>query len=50
MYRHHMGQCCTSRCHGFPSVEEEVVMLEKAKDRLESQLAIVNERLEKLKE
>jgi hypothetical protein len=36
--------------HGFMTVEEEVKMLEKAKERLESQLAIVNERLEKLKE
>lgn len=45
-----MDHCCAPGCYGFPSVEEEVVMLEKAKDHLESQLAIVNERLEKLKE
>jgi len=45
-----MRHCCTPVCHGFPSIEEEVVMLEKAKDHMESQLAIINERLEKLKE
>ena len=33
----------------FMSVEEEVQMLEKAKEHLESQLKNVNERLEKLK-
>jgi len=32
------------------SVEEEVQMLESAKERLEAQLANVNERLAKLKE
>jgi hypothetical protein len=36
--------------HGFMAVEKEVEMLEKAKEYLESQLAIVNKRLEKLKE
>ncbi len=35
---------------GFMSIEDEVAMLEKAKEHLESQLAIVNERIEKLKE
>ena len=33
----------------FMSVEEEVEMLEKAKEHLETQLKNVNERLEKLK-
>jgi len=33
----------------FMSVEEEVQMLEKAKERLDAQLKNVNERLEKLK-
>ena len=33
----------------FMSVEEEVEMLEKAKEHLEAQLKNVNERLEKLK-
>ena len=33
----------------FMSVEEEVQMLEKAKEHLEAQLKNVNERLEKLK-
>ena len=42
MYRHH--------CFGIMSVEEEVEMLEKAKEHLETQLANVNERLLKLKE
>jgi hypothetical protein len=32
------------------SIEEEVEMLEKAKEHLESQLANINARLEKLKE
>ena len=32
------------------SVEEEIKMLEKMKERLETHLANVNERLEKLKE
>ena len=41
---HHCG------CHGFMTVEDEVKMLEKAKKHLESQLATVNERIEKLKE
>ena len=33
----------------FMSVEEEIEMLEKAKEHLETQLKNVNERLEKLK-
>ena len=40
---HHFGW------RGFMTVEEEVEMLEKAKEHLESQLTIVNERIEKLK-
>jgi hypothetical protein len=36
--------------HRVMSVEEEVKMLEKVKERLETNLANVNERLEKLKE
>ena len=36
--------------HGIMSVEEEVKMLEKMKERLEAHLVNVNERLEKLKE
>ena len=50
MRRHYKRHWCGPSCHGFPSIEEEVVMLEKAKEYLDSQLAIVNERLEKLKE
>ncbi|MBN2334544.1 DUF5320 domain-containing protein [Candidatus Bathyarchaeota archaeon] len=50
MHRHHGCHGYSCGCHGFKSVEDEVVMLEKAKDHIESQLAIVNERLEKLKE
>ena len=44
----HMGPfgCGT----GIMSVEEEIEMLEKMKERLESHLKNVNERLEKLKE
>ena len=47
-WRHHMGPfgCWT----GIMSVEEEIKMLEKMKERLETHLANVNERLEKLKE
>ena len=40
------------RCHCMPTfmtAEEEVKMLEKAKETLESQLKAVNERIEKLK-
>jgi len=33
----------------FMSVEEEVQMLEKAKEHLEAQMANINARLEKLK-
>ena len=33
----------------FMSVEEEIEMLDKAKEHLETQLKNVNERLEKLK-
>ena len=33
----------------FMSVDEEIQMLEKAKEHLEAQLKNVNERLEKLK-
>jgi len=33
----------------FMSVEEEIEMLEKAKEHIEAQLKNVNERLEKLK-
>jgi hypothetical protein len=36
--------------HGIMSIDEEVKMLEKIKERLETHLANVNERLEKLKE
>lgn len=42
MHRYH--------CFGMMSVEEEVEMLEKAKEYLETQLANVNERLLKLKD
>ena len=37
-------------CSGVMSVEEEVEMLEKAKESLEAQLANVDDRLLKLKE
>lgn len=52
MKRHH--RYCGFPMHhfgwrGFMTVEEEVEMLEKAKEHLESQLTIVNERIEKLK-
>lgn len=36
--------------NGIMSVEEEIKMLEKMKERLETHLENVNERLEKLKE
>lgn len=41
---------CSCGCHNVMSVEEEVEMLEKAKEHLEAQLTKVDERLEKLKE
>lgn len=41
---HHHG-----RRRWFMSVDEEVEMLEKAKEHLEAQLKNINERLEKLK-
>ena len=41
---------CGCGCGGVMSVEEEVEMLERAKEHLEAQLANVNERLLKLKE
>jgi hypothetical protein len=48
-WRSHAGHGCG--CHtGFMSVEDEVAMLEKAKEYLEAQLGNINERLEKLKE
>ena len=46
MHGHH----CGCGCGGVMSVEEEVEMLERAKEHLEAQLANVNERLLKLKE
>lgn len=52
MHRHIHGHVMHG-CHcgyGVMSVEEEVKMLEKAKEHLEAQLANVNERLLKLKE
>lgn len=42
------GHCCG--CGEVMSVEEEVEMLEKAKEYLEAQLANVDDRLLKLKE
>ena len=51
MYGHGMqGHHCGCGCGVVMSVEEEVEMLEKAKEHLEAQLANVNERLLKLKE
>jgi hypothetical protein len=48
-WKHHAGH--GYGCHpGFMSVEDEVTMLEKAKEHLETQLGNINERLEKLKE
>jgi prefoldin subunit 5 len=52
MRRHKHGYCGYGPRHGFGgamSLEEEVEMLEKAKEHLEKNLANVNERLEKLK-
>jgi PadR family transcriptional regulator PadR len=45
-YGHHWRHCGP---RGFMTVDEEVEMLEKAKEHLEAQLANVNARLEKLK-
>lgn len=45
--RFHKGFCGHRR--GFMTVDEEVEMLEKAKEHLETQLGNINERLEKLK-
>ena len=50
MYGHGMHRGCGCGCHSVMSAEEEVEMLEKAKKYLETQLAIVDERLLKLKE
>ena len=55
MYRHvhghgMHGHHCGCGCGGVMSVEEEVEMLERAKEHLEAQLANVNERLLKLRE
>lgn len=50
MHRPGMHGHCGCGCHGVMSVEEEVEMLEKAKEYLEAQLTKVDERLEKLKE
>ena len=44
-HRHHAGFCG----HGFMTVEEEVKMLERAKEHAESMLRNINERLEKLR-
>ena len=52
MHKNRHGHCGCGPRHGFRgamSLEEEVEMLEKVKERLESNLANVNERLEKLK-
>ena len=52
MRRHMRGNCGCGPRHGFRgamSLEEEVEMLESVKERLEANLANVNERLEKLK-
>ena len=50
MYGHGMHRGCGCGCHSVMSAEEEVEMLEKAKEYLEAQLANVDERLLKLKE
>ena len=52
MRRHMHGNCGCGQHHsprGAMSLEEEVEMLEKVKERLEANLSNVNERLEKLK-
>ena len=52
MRRHMHGNCGYGPRRGFRgamSLEEEVEMLESVKERLEANLANVNERLEKLK-
>ena len=43
---HHQAYHCMPT---FMTVEEEVKMLEKAKEALENQLKTINERIEKLK-
>ena len=51
MYRHPgYHRAYHYRLHSIMSLEEEIQMLEKVKERLEAQLANVNERLVKLKE
>ncbi len=45
-WRHHKGP---GYGRVFMSVEEEIEMLEKAKEHLEAQLSNINDRLEKLK-
>ncbi len=50
MHRQGMHGHCGCGCHGVMSVEEEVEMLEKAKEYLEAQLTNVDDRLLKLKE
>ena len=49
MHRPHRRPLSFRRRRVFMSVEEEIEMLEKAKEYLETQLKNVNERLEKLK-
>jgi hypothetical protein len=52
MRRHMHGNCGCGKSHGprgAMSLKEEVEMLESVKERLEANLANVNERLEKLK-
>lgn len=52
MRRHMHGNCGCGKRHGprgAMSLTEEVEMLESVKERLEANLANVNERLEKLK-
>ena len=49
MHRPHRRPLGFRRRRVFMSVEEEIEMLEKAKEYLETQLKNVNERLEKLK-
>jgi hypothetical protein len=49
MYKEHARHWHHYGPRGFLSVEEEIEMLEKAKEHLEAQLANVDARLEKLK-
>jgi hypothetical protein len=49
MYREHRRHWHHCGPRGFLSVEEEVEMLEKAKEHLQTQIANVDARLEKLK-